>query len=486
MNRLCSALGAALLVLSCAGPESPIDGEEIEAIPRAGIFTNGIFTNGIFTNGIFTNGIGTNSMAAEVIINKGLDDAVLDPIIQTNLEDPATQQFMRYLVSCALRPSQIVTWTSAFNPAVSQNYRGDVGLCPEWEVNPPTKECRQRVSACLLARNNAFGVSVAISLRGHRDDVNPIPLAPRTMPWPFKWRTSTQVDSSKACAFPTVGLARNCGWRGAGVGVCTPGTPVTISTGCSLDSGDGNTMLRVCRRVHFCDSGSPELLAANDNGCGYKPKVSFICPPDGTYAVLRANFRSWLPAAMTPVASSGELPAPEPAVFAWREGGFYGDIFEAISNEKRQVRINPIKGNLQEQIRPGTDKAAFEESNWRDEVRETLAFRGVIYPKMFACSSKEWNAQDAYFQLRVCAGPTGENCAAKYVGPCFPESCGSDNAHPSSFDYKDCKDGSPEPPWSQPITTFLNQPCDLVGLKGDEEGRVCSTVGRTPIDPPRQ
>ena len=480
-SRLITTLsGAALLALSCGGPGMEAEDQAVESIPRAGIFTNGIFTNGIFTNGIFTNGIATNSLAAEVIINRGLDDAVLDPTIRANLEDSNTKMFMRYLVSCALKPTQAVTWNSLFSSA-TRTWKGEVGLCPEWETNPPTQGCRERVSACLLARNNAFGVTVAISMRGQQDDVNPIAMSPKVMPWKFRWRTHNTVASAKACPIVTTGLARNCGWKPVGVGVCTPGTAVTIDAGCGGDAGAGNTMLRVCRRVHFCDAA--EAITASDDACGFKPKVSFICPAEGTFALLKANFTSSLSAATTLTVTGAKVPGPEIQVFKWREGGFYGDLFAAISQEKHQVRINPAKGNLQEQIIPGSDPALFKDENFRD-IRVAPLFQGVIYPKMFSCSSKEWNAPAAYYQRRVCAGPLGEDCAAQYVGPCFPELCGQNNAHPADFDYKDCAD-SGGGVWKQPITTFLNQPCDLVA-NDPKFAELCTTVGRTPIDPPSQ
>src|SRR5213596_453632 len=129
-----------LLVAGCAD-------ETVGTVSQPAIATNAIATNAIATNAIATNAIATNA------------------ILRTALEDPNARIFMRYLVSCALPPGRSVAWQSARN-RTKETFPGQLGLCPQWEKGKPDDLCRERVSSCILARNNSFGYSVQFSMRG--------------------------------------------------------------------------------------------------------------------------------------------------------------------------------------------------------------------------------------------------------------------------------------------------------------------------------
>jgi hypothetical protein len=341
------------------------------------------------------------------------------------------------------------------------------------------------VSGCLLARNNAFGISVPLSLRGDRDGTSAIPLAATVDLWPKVWRTNTDVASAQPCGANTVGLTRNCGWQSAGVGRCTPGQPVAVGAGgCGLGDSAGHTMLRVCARMHFCDEGSPALIAENDGACdSSQPRVEFTCPSEGFYAVMAARYSSASGPAEVEVAADPPLvPSSEAQVFTWREGAFYGTIFGAgaLNPLKPQVRVNPVTGRVEEQPIPGINF-------WVPGKTLSSVFAGVVYQKMWACSSGNWNLPEAYYERRICAAAGGINCAAKYAGPCAL-ACGSDDGGPVSgdFDYADCADLTLQR-WPTPTTTFLNHPCDLLGLDpiGSTTSDVlCSTLAALPLSPP--
>ncbi|KYG03702.1 hypothetical protein BE21_50370 [Sorangium cellulosum] len=111
------------------------------------------------------------------------------------LLDPHARDVMQVLVECALRPDQGLSWTttaselSAVDAGATVSsaesdlswaiplgekpslapvvvaWSGDLGLCPSWAHGAPSTECQQLVSACLLARNNARGAHVDLSLR---------------------------------------------------------------------------------------------------------------------------------------------------------------------------------------------------------------------------------------------------------------------------------------------------------------------------------
>ncbi|WP_437564447.1 hypothetical protein [Sorangium sp. So ce542] len=111
------------------------------------------------------------------------------------LLDPHARDVMQALVECALRPDQVVSWTTtaselsavdagatvsspesdlswaipqgekpSLDPVVVE-WQGAARLCPEWADGAPSPQCQELVSACLLARNNARGAYVDLSLR---------------------------------------------------------------------------------------------------------------------------------------------------------------------------------------------------------------------------------------------------------------------------------------------------------------------------------
>jgi hypothetical protein len=483
--RLCFACLvplSSLLVVSCGVPRPEAVVEEHH---QPQIATNQIATNQIATNALTTNQIATNALASSALAGAfpagALQGVVTDFKVRTNLEDPDAQMLMSYLVGCALDPGQSLQWTSRFSPT-TRTWQGDLGLCPQWLTSAPSAQCLERVSACLLARNNVFGVSVPLSLRGNHDGVDAISLAPEVGLWPKLWRTSTDVPSAQPCGAGESGLSRNCGWQSVGVGRCTPGQPVVVGAGgCGLGSSVQNTMLRICTRMHFCDDGSDELIAQNDDACDTeKPSVSFTCPQGGFYAVMAANHLSAEgPAQVQVQADPPLLPSSEGEVFGWREGAFYGNIFDPVGLNplKRQVRVNPNSGQVEEQLLPGFNW-------WIPGKTLSSLFTGVVFRKMWACSSDNWSLVDAYYQRRVCAGLGGLNCAAQYAGPCNLL-CEHRDSPPVSGDgdYGNCADLTLHR-WQSPMTPFLNNPCDLLpldvlGIPLDDV--LCSTVAALPL-----
>jgi hypothetical protein len=83
--------------------------------------------------------------------------------------DPYSREFFEYLVSCALPQGEVITWQS-------QTWPGELGLCPAWKDSAPDLACQELVSSCLLARSNAYGETVQISLRGLYTNDSPLPI----------------------------------------------------------------------------------------------------------------------------------------------------------------------------------------------------------------------------------------------------------------------------------------------------------------------
>jgi hypothetical protein len=443
--------------------------EQPVAIPIGGVATNGVATNGVATNGVATNALASDAIAYGALAD--LDGAVTNPYVKLGLEDPNAQSFMKYLVSCALAPDQSISWTD--HAGNTTTWRGALSMCPTWDHAPPDLGCRRRVSACILARNNAFGVSVMLSMRGNNVE-GPITLAPSVSPHVYvPLSKMTPVASLEGCPVQTVGPQRDCGWRAANVGRCTPGTLVSVAEGnraqCIgdiLGKAMGDTMLRVCDGISACDAAT--AIASVGKACGSSaPVIDFTCPKSGNYAVMHASEDSTVKFSRLNVveatpSSPVAYPAPENDVFRWREGAFYGDIFGAgnLAPGKPQITVDPSTFA----VIGGT---------------ASTEWVGVAFPNMFACSSGNWKQHAAYVAQRVCAGPgphTDEytrDCAATYVGPCQAY-CKNDSQPLGDQDYYDCRDSNDEV-YREPLTTMLAAPCDAI------QGDACKPVPNAPV-----
>ncbi|MCP3141465.1 ADYC domain-containing protein [Pyxidicoccus xibeiensis] len=105
------------------------------------------------------------------------------------------------------------------------------------------------------------------------------------------------------CFGQSYGEARGCGWKSGGVGRCTPGTSVTVSTGPCEQPGAEDTVLRVCSGFAPCEHTSTSKLASNDDSCGtLAAHATFQCPASGTFSVLVGAYSSTSPLTAVPVA----------------------------------------------------------------------------------------------------------------------------------------------------------------------------------------
>lgn len=422
--------------------------------------------NALPTNHLAFNGLTTNRAALQALTTGPLNSTAFfnDPRLKQQLEDPVTRNVMTYLVGCALPPGAEVQWTSRTGQL--HRFAGKVGLCPEWQSGAPGLACQGYVTACLLARNNAYGREVTLSLRGE-DPVNPGRFNPAGL-------TEEWSPMFLPCATSTWGLTPECGWRGEGVGSCTPGTAVTVAAGApkpdctgTLGAISGDRVLRVCTEAQGCTRAN-RLADADQNACGtIAPSVTFTCPASGTYSVMSAPYnRSARPGTwVRPAATAGTYPSGSFGGFTFREGAFYGNMFDpgALSVE---VTLDPANNFARVISKP--------------------AFQGYVYQNVHACHSRDWVAGDEHLALRACANdtfPTGDvrGCVALPAGPCEPGSM--DTATPprcavndgprvrGDGDFESCQDraGFPHP---EPITVFLASPCD--GLPTAQQ-QLCTT-----------
>jgi hypothetical protein len=161
-----------------------------------GIWANGIWANGIWANGIWANGIWANGIWANGIWANGLtgDAAIPGNALRTNVY---ARQLLQYIYSCAM-PAGTGGMPGIRDTTLDPNdgtlLCGPAGECDEgytcssdgtcviplvgavgvgvnadgetWaDTGTCDESCQRWVSACLLARTNAYGVHVQISMR---------------------------------------------------------------------------------------------------------------------------------------------------------------------------------------------------------------------------------------------------------------------------------------------------------------------------------
>ena len=425
-------------------------------------------------NAVSFNAVSFNALTANLVANQKMTEVPLSSAsydgtyLGEQLEDPLTQEFFSYLVGCALDPSQEVEWKNPLDGTYHQ-YPGLMGLCPDWNSGPASQTCRRVVSSCLLARVNAFGKHVEVSFRGHDEDIYPIKLG-NEVPSDGTYSDKSSVPGYNSCGWWTYyGPNRECGWEPGFVGTCTPGATVTVGAGAppsyscgssTLGYSSSDSMLRVCSGITGCRQSDYTFITQNDNACGtIYPSATFTCPSSGYYNVMEGPHVSYKAVKVSAKSNSGHYPASEKEVFAWREGAFFGDIFDTANLRANiYVRYGKVYG--------------------RD-----VQVKGAIYGNMWACWSNVWTYGEAYMKDRVCAGST-VNCAATPVGACrdywdtsYPTYRCRSNDDPlvsGDEDYQGCygKNGSY---WKDALTVELNDPCDI-GSKN------CRTIVRSPTN----
>jgi hypothetical protein len=452
-----------MFVLGACGPGLPDQGAEPAGAERATREQAIRIPNSLTTQALVLNSLTTNYTANGLLGTSSLNQLFYPPgdsYINTQLRDPNARVLMNYLVGCALKTGQNLKWT---NPATNQQeyWYGSMGLCPEWQTSVPSLGCLERVSACLLARNNAFGVRVELSARGeHPTKVEAYSLETVTHPSEYEPSSSARLTSYATCTSSALGMTRNCGWTADAIGGCTPGETVRLGAGapspdnCSgpaLGSTTvGRIMVRVCSGIVGCDSNAARFLAQSEGSCGSTaPAVAFTCPAEGYFNVMTAPYNISLKAAgAVQVAEPDSYRLSEQAVFTVREGAYYGNIFEpdSLANEVHVVGDAVV-------------------------IRDALV-AGSVYRRMYSCYDSEWKSGLAHATHRVCALPAANaDCAAEVTGTCvdmtsssFPDSmCETDDGTQvvGDGDFDLCKD-THETLWKEPITVYLNAACDLV------------------------
>jgi hypothetical protein len=387
-------------------------------------------------------------------------------MIRGSDDDEASQHMRylaRYIASCALDPGVAVTAEGGAEIGI-----GQLGLCGahspfgDWTHAPPTQDCLEIVSSCLLARVNGLDRRVVVSARGDSPQLSPL----LKVPVEDRYREGhdgTPILSLRGCSQNELADSdprRDCGWRTRYVGSCAPGR-VTFRA-------PAETMVRVCKGIYGCDHqdwvlddvtlgnstyATPAYAGIVGSGLANPGPpgsptipVSFDCPARGYFSVMLASRhpRESPPAEDVSVTCGAHYPSSEQEVFTYREGAFFGNLFDSARSPSGPPPTGPEIAGAQ-----------------------------------YACYSEDWNAGAAYLDDRICAlpDPSDRLCFASRPRPCLWQpgsstrtpapihSCSAETCGTQDY-YVGCTwaaDGSAVlgTTWDHAITVFLNHPCDL-------------------------
>lgn len=460
-----------------------------------GDFDDGEPKNGLSSQAFRRNALTANQRALEILSSHALNDTLptdYEKYIGRQLHDPNARAMMSEVVKCALKhePGSKLTYRDPFDEKTFE-WSGELGLCPDWQHHAPTQACQRLVTACVMARVNAMGRAIPLWLRGYPSElasngpVHTVTELRERLP---------ETDPAKGIpisSFDSVGsgCGADCDWKAAYVGKCRPGAPIGLRLEGPVNS---DWQVRVCAGIHGCiaptTAGSPpytwRIGEFSQPPVGNRsPLLDFACP-GGTdagsdYSVMvrksdppgddRPDMRS----------SSGAYPAPRKEVFPFLEGAFYGNLFDP----DKLTQGCEVDSASQMTCRPLGDKRGVPDvcviSCGVTSCRRDAG--ALPYTNVYACyslaqqdDSQRGNVGVAYLNSRICDRPDA-TCFPEPPGPCIGE--GPDSARCTWYAgvYADCMSRGAQPEEFPPITTYLNEPCDLIG-----EGKLCDEVRSTP------
>lgn len=466
----------------------------------------GMGYNGLSSAALFDNALTTNPKALKVLLSHKLDNDLFTnnidyPEMKYQLKDPNAVAVMEDLVSCALSKLQKVTYPiykgdSAPQPRI---FKGDLGLCTgqdDWHDHLPTQRCQQLVSACLFARVNALHRHVPISLYLPAGILPPTAFSksePPTIETEYRESTNTETDPSTGTPIKdffngnSCPKGQNCSWNAGYIGTCVPNQPVQLSS--SVLASCNSNSVRICKGIYGCedhDSGVYPPSALEYSGFialqppGSPGSCTFTCPQHGSFGIM------FKPTILSMTATHpSDYPAPESNVFAFREAAFFGNLFDA--NALTRTREMILKGGeiILSEVPSGLSASpALSAPPFLSPSSASLASSSYPPPQppgplrqptpvnpyqhIYACynlletykesKSTQLTKKDGVANLadRVCAMPDAG---------CFrnqPKKC-SDSCGLNGQAYTNCKGQGDDKTSYIPITTYLDDPCSLVG-----------------------
>ncbi|HEX8705324.1 MAG TPA: hypothetical protein VF815_41210 [Myxococcaceae bacterium] len=264
-------LALLLLPLMACGPQEEAELEASLSQTQQTLHTdNGLSLNGLSLNGLSLNGLSLNGLSLN-----GLSTQAFKNWFNGN---PAqNDEFMRYIVRCALAHKETLRFTSQVTQT-TYTWTGELGLAPNWASgSAPTVAEQQVVSACLAAHVNTHGVQMPISVLGLKGNGSALPIAKDEL---------NVFDKPEACFF---GNLFNGEGLYAGNDRNSLSPQQSTSRGCALSTVLSGTdpACPPVKRVGRCeelscqmDSNSKYYTRCTYNGVVYRPITTRIRSAD--------------------------------------------------------------------------------------------------------------------------------------------------------------------------------------------------------------
>lgn len=483
--------------------------------------------NGLSSQAFRFNALTTNQHALHVLLGNALDESLFSAdsgYIARQMLDPHAQAMLTEIVACALNSGTVVSYADP-DRGIHWAGKGELGLCPAWPGgdagDAQRQSCQELVSACVMARVNAMNQSIPISLRsdpGRVPGASPLAALDPRVPLDVRFREG-MPNTDPAVGAPIEGFGgplclkgAECDWKPAYVGTCAPGEAVQLA----IEDPDRckRSTLRVCSGISGCvkDAASwkpyARFLAETPGACASGPSLSFPCPASaavkGYYSVMVLSAPPDPPIHQTPgtvtatatdapaaarIAGAGKYPAPEADVFSFLEGAFYGNLFKP----ERLKWSCELDGAGQWSCSGGavTTSDIASCGSGRGSARVPGISAGPVgavsrcslpvpYLDMYACYSYAQQVEDqgsdaldaALLNSRICDLPSADaKCFAHPLRRCHYKDTVVNQTKGAHCDfigndgaYGHCpgQDGDSEM-YHNIITTYLNQPDDLIG-----------------------
>ena len=175
-----------LLLAGCGAYDD--DGlDEVGDAERGAVIANALTMNALTMNALTMNGQPANASVSDetrrqlvanrltgaqlmspgsAAVKSALSNAELTAGAGSPTRGQLAVELLRYIYSCAMPAGASTTVTGvAGQPGGSVQLQGGLGLASAWATGPCQDQCRELVSACVLARVNAFGQPMEISTR---------------------------------------------------------------------------------------------------------------------------------------------------------------------------------------------------------------------------------------------------------------------------------------------------------------------------------
>jgi hypothetical protein len=192
-------------------------------------------------------------------------------------QQAALDILLQYMIECALEPDQRATIYAA--DGTPRVYSGSLGLAPEWRSAALGEAGAQKVSACVGARANGLGQTVAISLRHPELETTPVERDLfRTHEGAFWGDLFGDQPYLEACVVDGGGLSgricaesESCGFviQGDCETVCAVYDPIDGYSQCGAEGATHviNTFLNLGNRTSFGDGNLCLLDQAHGLSC---------------------------------------------------------------------------------------------------------------------------------------------------------------------------------------------------------------------------